>query len=527
MSMKPITLGNLKYAFEKLKDFFVQIKDAVLSVNGSTPDEFGDVAIRRVDYAGDIESSSTQVSSGEFIQRTTGGTASIETGDAWLAQVYGNAVHLGYTPESIEMTVTPISQVSPIEAEIDEDVFRSKMSGSGTVTFTYTTNWNIDPTTYGITVTGTPAAGDQIVVVYVAEVRGTIYNATPMSFVSTGWNLYSHSLGYAKVVKYTDADISYRVDGTYTALKFSPTLTGQQEDISVVDSCFSVPSDGYVFVTGGSGSDTSIAPTWEDWIEEANGGVWEGYSIQTVDLSGLFDGDGAPFPAGLCRVGTARDEINISLAQAISRIEVIPYSPEALAEAKDSGRDYDVDSTTIYLVRANPVTSSISISGSISANDHGIEYFTDTDVAAEATLIYGTNLRNKLERDVLTISAQTLTSAQQGQVRGNIGAASAADLTPTEVSTGITNVNAYKFGKIIFIRGSSLSVAVGAGKAANLGYLPTELRPTGANFYGIAFDGDAGGRHTVNCFVMSSGYLGVQSDIATTVTGLSIVYFVN
>ena len=63
----------------------------------------------------------------------------------------------------------------------------------------------------------------------------------------------------------------------------------------------------------------------------------------------------------------------------------------------------------------------ISLENDYTANDHGEEYFTGTDVAPTAVLMYGVNLRNKLERDVLTISQQTLTDAQKAQVKQNIG----------------------------------------------------------------------------------------------------------
>ena len=41
-------------------------------------------------------------------------------------------------------------------------------------------------------------------------------------------------------------------------------------------------------------------------------------------------------------------------------------------------------------------------------------------------ILYGANLKDKLRRDVVTISEQTLTGGQKKQIRTNIGAASVA-----------------------------------------------------------------------------------------------------
>ena len=46
----------------------------------------------------------------------------------------------------------------------------------------------------------------------------------------------------------------------------------------------------------------------------------------------------------------------------------------------------------------------IDIDGQYTVSDHGLEYFTETPIAVYAIVIYGNNLKNKLERDVLTKS---------------------------------------------------------------------------------------------------------------------------
>lgn len=396
-----------------------------LTVNGISPDEERGIQITTVPLADNLTSDEAQINTGEYVIRSSGGEASISNGDAWLSDIRGNMVKTGAVQEVTEMTVTPTdpSAEDAITAEIDWDEFKTVVTSTATLTFTFTTSWSADPSTYGITVSGTPAAGDQIIVNYVKGNRGTITVENPTSFISTGWNLYNHSVGYARVPKYSD-EYGFMIDGTYTGLKFASTLTGTQTIISPVNGYFTVPSDGYVFVTGGNATDTALWITWADWTEEPNGGTWEAYSQTSVDLSGVM----VNFPHGLMRAGNVYDEINLNTGKAYSRIERLAYTSENLETVIASGVAYDTDTNYIYAARSLVAEYSISVDGEYTVNDHGTEMFLGTSVAVIATSLYGNNLKNKIERDVLTISAQTLTSTQKAQARTNIGAASAEDL---------------------------------------------------------------------------------------------------
>lgn len=320
-------------------------------------------------------------------------------------------------------TISAVPRVAPaaITATIDRDVFVAYVSQSGTYTLTYTTDWSEDPALYGITVTGDPLAGDQIRVVYVKEIRGTIRVATPSRLVATGWNLYESAEGYARVVRYSD-QYGYRIDGSYTALAFAETLSGDQTAITPdSNGLFNVTGDGYVFVDG-AGSDTAIYTTWSDWT----GGTpdsYQAYTESSVPLSAILSGN---FPYGLCRVGDTRDEIDMGTKTAISRITRMAYSAENLESARASGRAFEYDENYIYIVRATPVSSAITVEEEYTVSEHGLEYFDGTAVAVYAEILYGTNLKDKLKRDVLTISAQQLTDAQKIQARNNIGAVSQA-----------------------------------------------------------------------------------------------------
>lgn len=412
-----------------------------LTVNGISPDhETRDLEVTTVPLADNLTSEEAQINTGTYIVRTSGGEASIADGAAMLSDIKGGMVKTGYVAESIQMSVTQAdpSSEDPISATLDHDAFVEAASTSGTYTFLYSNAWSVDPASYGITVTGTPVAGDQIVVVYVKENRGTITTATPTSFVSTGWNLYNHAAGYARVVDYSP-EYGFMIEGTYTALKFSETLSGEQITITPVDGYFTVPSDGYVFVTGGNDTDTIIWMTWSDWTEEANGGVFEAYTQTSIDLSGVM----VNFPDGLMNIGNVYDEINLNIGKAYSRIEKMEYTDANLEAVIASGVPYDTDTGYIYAVRVSPVTYTISLDGEYTVSDHGMEMFLGTSVGLTASSVYGNDLKGKLRRDVLTISQQTLTSEQQAQVRTNIGAASSADLGSKSSASGVTGNDAF------------------------------------------------------------------------------------
>ena len=376
--------------------------ERVKTVNGDAPDETGNVQVQHALTADNLTSSQSQTSIGEWVRRTTGGSASISNGDAWLSGVRGNRVHVGYVEEVINMTVNAAPREegqTPITATVDRDSFVAAATASGTYNFVYTTSWSVDPSTYGITVTGTPISGDQITVAYTAEDRGTIIQSNPQSLVSTGWNLYNHETGYAIGLKYSNT-YGFYIGGTYTAVKYSSTPTGTKTAITPADGYFDIPANGYIWVEGGNTTDTVVYMTWADWSTEGPE-AFAAYTESVIDLSDVME---TYFPYGLLRVGDIRDEIDFNTGMAISNVQRMAYSAENLAAAIATGRTYEYDTNYIYLERATADSSVIEVEGQYTVNDHGLEYFTDTDLAVYAIVIYGNNLKNKLERDVLTKS---------------------------------------------------------------------------------------------------------------------------
>ena len=419
--------------------------EAVRSVNNVLPGKSGNVNLTTVDIARQLQGKGTQMSDMAFIRRCSGGEASIADGDAWLGIVRGNCVHNGFVPEDIALTV----DVGSITAEVNETAFKTAAGTPGTYAFNYTTGWDTDPATYGITVDGTPASGDKITVVWTAAVLGEITPARPDTFVSTGWNLYNHTTGYARVVAYSE-EYGYKISGAWTSLKFSQTEDGAQVAITPDDGVFNVNSDGYIWVTGGNASTTAIWAQHSEW-QDSYPGSWEGYSETSIDLTDVMDDI---FPTGLCSVGSVRDEINVSLQQATKRIGVIEnYSAEDLADVIAMGVDYDYDDNNIYYVLEIEEVSDIELDGSYTVSDHGLEIWEGTDVPVWTQTYYGENLVDKLRTDVVTISQQTLTSGQQAQVRTNIGAVAFPYkfIEPKNVRTDTTILsnNSYAIGNLV------------------------------------------------------------------------------
>ena len=450
-----------------------------LTVNEIEPDpETRNIPITTVPLADNLTSDAAQVNSGTYIIRTSGGDASIADGSAWLSDLHGEMVKTGYVPETIDPSVTV--GADHLSIEVDRDTFVEEVSASTTITLNYTSAWSENPATYGITIDGTPENGDQITVVYVKENRGTITTATPNTFISTGWNLYNHAAGYARVANYS-TEYGFMIDGTYTALAFAETLSGEQTTITPVDGFFTVPADGYVFVTGGNATDTMIWMTWSDWIDEPNGGTFEAYSQTTVDLSGVM----VDFPDGLMRIGNTYDEINLNTLRAYSRIEKLEYTDENLAGVIASGVPYDTDTNWIYAVRVAPAMFTIDLSGEYTVSDHGLEMFIGTTVPVAATSLYGDDLKGKLRRDVLTISQQTLTAAQKSQVQSNLGMTVANNLTTTDAGSvldarqgKILKDNRIKYSDTTISLGGVTWTATGGGMYALICDVPSGVSGT-------------------------------------------------
>lgn len=409
-----------------------EVASRVKTVNGTAPGTDGNVAITHVDWAGNLETGINKRIEDAFIMRTTGGTASVSTGTATLRKVLGNRVRIGHVDAVGTMTVTMTTREAgedEIDATLDLAAFETAVENvTGTYTFDYVSDWSDDPAEYGITVMGTPKNGDQITVAFTAEVLGTIVQCTPAELVSTGWNLYNSTTGRAMAVKYSD-EFGYQIGGEYSAVKWSATEDSAKQTLTVdAGGNFSVPADGVIWVSDGDDT-TWVALAWSTGRTVTTP---DPYTESTVDLSDIME---AAFQDGLMQAGDVRDEIDITNQMVYAKIEKLENTAANMAEARASGRTFEFDDSYIYIEKAEWDVYGIALSGEYSVNDYGIEFFTETTVPVMTDVMYGQDLTNKLERDVVTISAQTLGASDQAQVRENIGAASAA-----AVEAALTNL---------------------------------------------------------------------------------------
>ena len=415
----------------------------VKTVNGQGADADGEITLETVPFAEDLKTEDSVLSDMAFTVRTAGGQASIKTGDATLRKLTGQMVKSGYVPESLDISVQAEEREDPITAGIDRDTWVAQAEESGTTVFVYASGaWKlsgetVDLAEYGITVDGTPVAGDQITVKYVMEERGTVAQADPDALTATGWNLYNNDLGYARVAAYGG---KYKVGGSYATIRFARTPGGASSAIVTdANGLFDITEDGYVLLTGGNGTDTYILCCWTDW-EGGYSGDFEAYRESTVELAAIM----AILPYGLCRAGSVFDEIDFTSKVITQRIGRVAYSEAARAEAAASGKAWEFDEDYIWIELDEPQTSSFSLGNTYHASEHGIEFFTGTLAPVGTEIAYGASLKDKLRRDVLTKSQQTLSDAEQGQARANIGAGSAADvaaLTDKIASMGIRSIS--------------------------------------------------------------------------------------
>ena len=168
------------------------------------------------------------------------------------------------------------------------------------------------------------------------------------------------------------------------------------------------------------------------------------------------------------KIGSVEDEINLNTGVAYSRI--IRLTIDHLQDVIDSGVPYDTDTYYVYAVRENVVSyDATGVSGAYSVNDHGMEYYTETTVAVESQSLYGQDLKNKLRRDVLTISPLTLTEQQKEQVLAYTGATDAIETAKNEAIS--------LFDDCIRITSHSKAKSIGASGTGSFSATDLQITP--------------------------------------------------
>lgn len=134
---------GLSYFYDKIKEKFIR------SINSKTPDASGNVEITNVATADNLTSPDAQASYGQFVYRTSGGSASLTSGEAQLTYVDGNMKITGRVAENFSISSTNSLGVTCVES-----TWRTQISTSGTYVFNYTkpssssatTSWTTDGT---------------------------------------------------------------------------------------------------------------------------------------------------------------------------------------------------------------------------------------------------------------------------------------------------------------------------------------------------------------------------------------------
>lgn len=91
------------------------------------------------------------------------------------------------------------------------------------------------------------------------------------------------------------------------------------------------------------------------------------------------------------------------------------------------------------------------------------------------------------------------------------------------ISTGDTHIVAYRYGNVVTISGTGLSIAVSANALATvMASVPTEIRP-GYVVYGIGSRDDQNARYTMTVFY-NGGKIYAASPTATTLNGFTLTY---
>lgn len=465
----------MKYIYDprnRNTDVFQAIADAVAASVTSVNGETGDVTLNHVALADNLYSADNQEIYDGYAFRTSGGTVSIDNGEANLTAIYGNTEVEGRVPMSLRL----LCSNQDLQLSINAETWRQSSLGgaSGSYPFVYDTDhWEysgstVNLTDYGISLLGTPATGDTITVNYTVGTQGTLRVARPTAFKAIGLNQFDKA---NNILTDYSIDTDGKVvanPGTYVAyihavggLNDGYTVYSSNNAVLRIGLCGTVPDSGttgieivasstgtsyvtpdedcYICVVCTDIDTLCVHPTWSGYEDT----TYESYQEDSVAIP-TADADGTSLPTasyGMPSVGSVRDELSFDMKTYTQRIARLAYSAANLETVQAMGVDYDYDAANIFYVLDSPIVYSLAntVSGVYTVADFGTEEFLGTSVKLYAQNVYGANLRDKLRTDVVTISAQTLTDSEKGQVCTNIGAArSPLQFTDTVVGTDST-----------------------------------------------------------------------------------------
>lgn len=121
---------------------------------------------------------------------------------------------------------------------------------------------------------------------YYAYNSGEIMSVNTSAHVTTGFNLYNHAIGTAKLVGGKQCQIT----GAYTAVSYED-INGNAETLAIdADGYFTPAVDGVLTVTGGNATDTCVHLVWSGYRDDE----WEDFSQRTYSLDSSLTLRGIP-----------------------------------------------------------------------------------------------------------------------------------------------------------------------------------------------------------------------------------------
>lgn len=383
----------------------------------------GDGSWGVVDYAestSNIVTDTQQDTTGSFMYRTSGGTASVATGKAELVSVKGNTIQETTTTVDYEVVSNNLTRNPTVT--IAENIWLTLPWGAndGTYTFTTQAGGSVVVTDEDGNVVGTPrlwmtpltgivmvpssaatvqAVGSNVTIRFSKVQTTALKTANPIEFQSVGFNQVPGGNG-GKVI----AGNLYRIDADYTSITVTP-FDGSATYSIVPDENeqFTPTKSGWIAIDG-SGQ-VLVALVWSGGKDEE---PYEPMNTFNVDIP-LEDKNGNALPTasyGMPSVNNVADEINYRNKVYIQRIGKYDYSEANLEAVQALGVDYVYDNSVIFYVLPTPVVyelNLVSSSGVYDVNDYGTEWFikdslgTPVDAPLTARIIYGNNLVDKLK----------------------------------------------------------------------------------------------------------------------------------
>lgn len=178
---------GLSYFYEKIKQKFIR------SINSKLPDNNGNITITNVATADNLTSPDAQTSYDSFIYRTSGGTASLASGEAQLIYIDGNIDVRNRVLENFN-----INSTNNLIINYDAEVWNTMIQNTGEYIFSYT-----KPTSSVATNSWKPTAGTWRYNNSIISLNDYGLNAINIIYPSLEINSISNNISNLKVIPNT------------------------------------------------------------------------------------------------------------------------------------------------------------------------------------------------------------------------------------------------------------------------------------------------------------------------------------